>query len=71
VLLVGHSYGGAVISVAGAAINNAVGLVYDAAWVLDEGESFGEIYEHFGPTPLLDVVRPSNYRCPAAARPSS
>jgi pimeloyl-ACP methyl ester carboxylesterase len=64
VLLVGHSYGGAVISVAGAAINNAVGLVYVAAWVLDEGESFGEIYERFGQTPLLDAVRPSNYPLP-------
>ena len=64
VLLVGHSYGGAVISVAGAAIENAVGLVYVAAWVLDEGESFGEIYEQFGPTPLLDAVRPSNYPLP-------
>jgi pimeloyl-ACP methyl ester carboxylesterase len=64
VLLVGHSYGGAVISVAGAAINNAVGLVYVAAWVLDEGESFGEIYERFGHTPLLDAVRPSNYPLP-------
>jgi pimeloyl-ACP methyl ester carboxylesterase len=64
VLLVGHSYGGAVISVAGAAINDAVGLVYVAAWVLDEGESFGEIYERFGQTPLLDAVRPSNYPLP-------
>ena len=64
VLLVGHSYGGAVISVAGAAVDNAVGLVYVAAWVLDEGESFGDIYERFGPSPLLDAVRPSNYPLP-------
>jgi pimeloyl-ACP methyl ester carboxylesterase len=64
VLLVGHSYGGAVISVAGAATSNAVGLVYVAAWVLDEGESFGDIYERFGKTPLLDAVRPSNYPLP-------
>ena len=54
VLLVGHSYGGAVISVAGASTPNAVGLVYVAAFVLDEGESFGE-------TPLVGAVRPSNY----------
>jgi pimeloyl-ACP methyl ester carboxylesterase len=39
VLLVGHSYGGAVISVAGAAADNVVGLVYVAAFALDEGES--------------------------------
>lgn len=39
VLLVGHSYGGAVISVAGASTPDAVGLVYVAAFALDEGES--------------------------------
>jgi pimeloyl-ACP methyl ester carboxylesterase len=61
VLLVGHSYGGAVISVAGAAADNAVGLVYVAAFALDEGESFAEIFERFGKTPLFDAVRPSMY----------
>ena len=61
VLLVGHSYGGAVISVAGAAADNVVGLVYVAAFALDEGESFAEIFERYGPTPLMDAVRPSNY----------
>src|SRR5829696_59267 len=57
VLLVGHSYGGAVILVAGARTPKAVGLVYVAAFALDEGESFGE----FGETPLVGAVRPSNY----------
>jgi pimeloyl-ACP methyl ester carboxylesterase len=61
VLLVGHSYGGAVISVAGASAPNAVGLVYVAAFALDEGESFGEIFGEFGDTPLVGAVRPSNY----------
>jgi pimeloyl-ACP methyl ester carboxylesterase len=61
VLLVGHSYGGAVISVAGASIPNAVGLVYVAAFALDEGESFGEIFGQFGETPLVGAVRPSEY----------
>jgi pimeloyl-ACP methyl ester carboxylesterase len=61
VLLVGHSYGGAVISVAGASTPNAVGLVYVAAFVLDEGESFGEIFARFGNTPLVGAVRPSSY----------
>ena len=60
-LLVGHSYGGAVISVAGASTPNAVGLVYVAAFVLDEGESFGEIFARFGNTPLVGAVRPSTY----------
>src|SRR3954447_21975757 len=61
VLLVGHSYGGAVISVAGAAAGNVVGLVYVAAFALDEGESFGEIFGRFGETPLVGAVRPSEY----------
>jgi pimeloyl-ACP methyl ester carboxylesterase len=52
VLLVGHSYGGAVISVAGADADNVVGLVYVAAFILDEGESFGEVFAGFPPTPL-------------------
>jgi pimeloyl-ACP methyl ester carboxylesterase len=62
VLLVGHSYGGAVISVAGASTPNAVGLVYVAAFALDEGESFAEIFAQFGATPLVGAVRPSSYR---------
>ena len=64
VLLVGHSYGGAVISVAGASTPNAVGLVYVAAFALDEGESFADIFAKFGDTPLLSSVRPSNYPLP-------
>src|SRR3954466_9292771 len=64
VLLVGHSYGGAVISVAGADTPNAVGLVYVAAFALDEGESFGEIFARFGDTPLVGAVRPGSYPLP-------
>ena len=64
VLLVGHSYGGAVITVAGAAADNVVGLVYVAAFILDEGESFAEIFAGFRDTPLLAAVRPSNYPLP-------
>ena len=61
VLLVGHSYGGAVISVAGASTPTAVGLVYVAAFALDEGESYSEIFAEFGDTPLVGAVRPSTY----------
>jgi pimeloyl-ACP methyl ester carboxylesterase len=64
VLLVGHSYGGAVISVAGAAADNVVGLVYVAAFALDEGESFAEIFQQFGETPLVGAVRPGSYPRP-------
>ena len=52
------------ISVAGASTPNAVGLVYIAAWALDEGESFGEIYAKFGDTPILASVQPSSYPLP-------
>jgi pimeloyl-ACP methyl ester carboxylesterase len=64
VLLVGHSYGGAVISVAGASTPNAVGLVYVAAFALDVGESFADIFARFGATPLVQSVQPSNYPQP-------
>ena len=42
-LLVGHSYGGAVITGAGHA-ENVVGLVYIAAFAPDEGDSLGSIF---------------------------
>src|SRR4051812_25196 len=64
VLLVGHSYGGAVISVAGAAADNVVGLVYVAAFILDEGESFGEVFGRFPATPLGEALRPGTYPLP-------
>lgn len=46
VVLVGHSYGGAVITVAGAA-ENVVGLVYLAGYALDEGESLAALQGGF------------------------
>jgi pimeloyl-ACP methyl ester carboxylesterase len=42
-LVVGHSYGGAVISDAGARASNVVGLVFVAAFAPDEGERLGEV----------------------------
>jgi pimeloyl-ACP methyl ester carboxylesterase len=57
VLLVGHSYGGAVITVAGAAAHNVVGLVYIAAFIPDEGESLAEIGAPFPQSRLAEVVR--------------
>lgn len=51
VILVGHSYGGAIITVAGTA-ENVVGLVYVAAYVLEEGESLGELQDRFPASPL-------------------
>jgi pimeloyl-ACP methyl ester carboxylesterase len=48
VLLVGHSYGGAVITQAGN-LPNVVGLVYIAAFAPEEGESLGAIGAAFPP----------------------
>ncbi len=47
VVLVGHSYGGAVISQAAASADNVKGLVYVDAFTLDVGESVGAIGEKF------------------------
>jgi len=46
----GHSYGGQIVTALGADAPNAVGLVYIAAFALDEGESLGALLSH-GPTP--------------------
>jgi pimeloyl-ACP methyl ester carboxylesterase len=51
VILAGHSYGGAVITVAGVA-ENVIGLVYVSGYALDEGESLGQLQGGF-PDSLL------------------
>lgn len=56
-LLVGHSYGGSVITEAGADPKVA-GLVYVAAFAPDTGESAGSLGAGGPPTRLLEVVRP-------------
>jgi pimeloyl-ACP methyl ester carboxylesterase len=56
-LLVGHSYGGSVMSEAGQDAKVA-GLVYVAAFGPDTGESAGSLGAGGPPTRLLEVVRP-------------
>ncbi|GGN88406.1 alpha/beta hydrolase [Streptomyces albiflavescens] len=60
VVLVGHSYGGALITVAGTA-PNVVGLVYVAAYVLEEGESLGELQGRFPASPLVSNLKEWTY----------
>src|SRR5882724_5743642 len=57
VLLVGHSYGGVVITEAG---NDpkVVGLVYVAAWAPAEGGSLASLAKLYPPAPLGDELRP-------------
>src|SRR6478735_3651058 len=51
VVLAGHSYGGAVIGIAGAA-ENVVALVYAAGYVLEEGETLAQLQGRFPDSPL-------------------
>ena len=60
VVLVGHSYGGALITVAGVT-ENVVGLVYVAAYVLEEGESLGELQGRFPLSPLVSNLKEWTY----------
>jgi pimeloyl-ACP methyl ester carboxylesterase len=60
VLLTGHSYGGAVITAAGSA-GNVTGLVYVAAFTLDEGESVLDITGRFPGSQLMPVLRPAAF----------
>jgi pimeloyl-ACP methyl ester carboxylesterase len=52
-LVVGHSYGGQIMTALGADAPNAIGLVYIAAFGLDEGESLGALAAQGPPTPAL------------------
>jgi pimeloyl-ACP methyl ester carboxylesterase len=52
-VVVGHSYGGQIITALGTDAPNAAGLVYIAAFGLDEGESIGALLEQGPPTPAL------------------
>lgn len=60
VILAGHSYGGAVITVAGAA-ENVVGLVYVSGYALDEGESLGALQGGFPDSDLAGNLVYSPY----------
>ncbi|WP_225102698.1 alpha/beta fold hydrolase [Streptomyces sp. CoH27] len=55
VVLVGHSYGGAVITVAGAE-DNVTALVYLAGYALEEGESLGELQGGFPDSDLATAL---------------
>ena len=57
VILVGHSYGGAVISEAGTD-PKVVGLVYVAAFAPDAGQAVGELGKEFPPAPGGAEIRP-------------
>src|SRR5918997_1343607 len=61
VLLVGHSYGGVVISNAAPQAANVVGLVYVCAFIPDEGESVQALAEQATDSLLGPALRPAQY----------
>ena len=61
VVLVGHCYGGAVITEASAFLDNVTGLVYLAAFGLDAGESCASVQQPFASSLLLSTCCPTLY----------
>jgi pimeloyl-ACP methyl ester carboxylesterase len=62
-IVVGHSYGGQIVTALGTDAPNVVGLVYIAAFGLDEGESLGALLGGGPPTAALAHldVDPQNF----------
>jgi pimeloyl-ACP methyl ester carboxylesterase len=60
VILVGHSYGGAIITDAAAGNSKVKGLVYVAAFAPDAGEALGGLIERFSPSPLATALVPDS-----------
>src|SRR5277367_1602836 len=53
VIVAGHSYGGQIMTALGADAPNVAGLVYIAAFGIDQGESLGALLSQGPPTPAL------------------
>jgi pimeloyl-ACP methyl ester carboxylesterase len=62
VVMVGHSYGGAVISNAAAGNDQVKALVYINGWVPDEGESLIELAQMNEGSLIPDSLRPVPYK---------
>jgi pimeloyl-ACP methyl ester carboxylesterase len=60
-VLVGHSYGGAVITNAGAGNPNVIGLVYASAFAPDLNEVLGQFPPGPGTANLYPVIYPNNF----------
>src|SRR5512133_2970587 len=56
-LVVGHSYGGQIMTALGPDAPNVAGLVYVAAFGLDQGESIGPLNAQYPPTPATAHLR--------------
>jgi pimeloyl-ACP methyl ester carboxylesterase len=67
IVLVGHSYGGAVISQAAPGMPDVRGLVFLSAFALDSGESCASVQEPFPPSLGATTSLPTSYDAPGAA----
>jgi pimeloyl-ACP methyl ester carboxylesterase len=67
IALVGHSYGGAVISQAAPALENLRALVFLSAFALDEGESCAGVMQPYPPSMLASTNVATPYDAPGAA----
>jgi pimeloyl-ACP methyl ester carboxylesterase len=66
IVLIGHSYGGAVVSQAAPAVKNVRALVFLSAFALDEGESCASVMGPFPPSMLASTNVASPYDAPGA-----
>jgi pimeloyl-ACP methyl ester carboxylesterase len=64
VVLVGHSYGGAVTSAAATGNDQVKALVFFSGWMPDEGESIAQIFETSEGSLAGAAIRPLPYRGP-------
>jgi pimeloyl-ACP methyl ester carboxylesterase len=62
IVMVGHSYGGAVISNAATGVDRVQALVYINGWVPDEGESLIELAQLNEGSLIPDSLRPVPYK---------
>jgi len=67
VLLVGHSYGGALITQTGTDARNVVGLVFVSAFAPDTNEKLGDINTRYPDVPLSSALRTITYPNDGAA----
>jgi pimeloyl-ACP methyl ester carboxylesterase len=70
VLLVGHSYGGAVITNAATDAKNVVGLVYVAAFATEEGEALGDVEAGSKDSVLTSSLLALHYPTPNGGDPA-
>ena len=59
IILIGHSYGGALLTEVGCATEAVKALVFVAALAPDEGESFGELAARFPGSDLAEALTPA------------